>query len=780
MAALQACRPPLPIALAVLFVVLALGPAAHPLLGHSGRTSGGAGYADLPAYEDIDVVHVVFTSHLDIGWTHSATQVINTYFQQFFPQALHTASELEKIGIKNYSFTTYPWLLSLYLDCPANLTTPSTSTCPWGESTLICPTPGEQETIKKALKNGVITWHGHPLDHFPELMDPSLYKFGLSLSQDLDVKYHGGKPTLTASNRDVPGMTRGVIPLLLKAGIRALSVGTNSGVVSPALPPVFWWRAPDSAEKLLVYWHPGGYGGIRQGDAVVVPGFKEALVSVYGGDNTGYVTVQDVLQTFAILRSEFPNAKIIPSTFDAFTEKLLANQTALDTLPVIDQEIGDTWIYGEAADPWKIAVYREMTRARAEYLAKGGAEDEAVKRFSRFLLKIPEHTTGINFTNYPLPQPSWSNPDFQKNASNCQFQWIQYSWDEQRMFLQWALNFLGKDHPLAIDIRARIKAMQPLQSAAAGTAPLPVEQWDQPLECGQWSLRFDQHGAIVSLIDKAAGRREWASPDHPLALLRYETFGPDNFAYFADRYSYDLPPDSWFTGAWGKPGLTAPPAARKSATPLLFGLWRIDDTASCRFLLETRLPPPTVTDFGAPPTLWTELKVPRSGSALKLDLQWLNKTSTRLPETIWLDFQPKPATDEGWSFCKLGQAIDPRQVVINGNRHLHGVWDGVSFCSPTDGSFFLQTLDAPLISPGRHEILDFDNDRAKPGDGVQVNLFNNLWGNDFPQWYPWTDTPPASPSISPDLLGNPANARFRFELRFGDSCPKPSPCSAQR
>ncbi len=784
----RSCRRPLTAAISILLAVLAV----RPLFSHHGSSasSGRAGYHDTAPYEDIDVVHVVFASHLDVGWampgdtagttvSKYAIQIINQYFQVFFPQAIATAADLKKRGYE-YSFTSYPWLLSLYLDCPANITCPSTTTCPVGNCTLACPTAAEREQLEKALTEGAITWQGHPFEILPELMDPSLYEYGLSLSQGL-AKYHGGTATLTASNRDVPGMTQGVIPLLRQAGIQALSIGSNGEVVAPATPPVFWWKIPNSTEKLLVFWHPGGYGGIRQGDAVVIPGFRQALITFFSGDNAGNITAQYVLEILSILRAGFPNAKEIkPSTFDAFTAELLKDEKALAALPVIEQEIGDTWIYGAAADPWRLAVYREMTRARADYLARGGKEDEAVKRFSRFLVKIPEHTAGVNFTNYPVPQPSWSNQDFQANASNCQFQWVQYSWDEQRLFLQWALDLLGKDHPLAIDIRDRVKAMQPRQPTPSNTAEVPAAQWNQPLECGQWSLRFDGRGAIVSLIDQPSGR-EWASPDHPLALLRYETFAPDSFNFFANRYSYEWPPDTTaFSGAWGKPGLPAPPAARGSWTPVLNGLWKIDDEASCRFLLQTSLDPTTYTDFGAPRVLWTELEVPRSGSTLRLDLQWFNKTTTRLPETIWLQFQPKPAQREGWRLCKLGQAIDPLKVVINGNRHLHGVWEGVSYCGQEDGaSFFLETLDAALVSPGEHEILDFDNNSAQPEQGIHVNLFNNLWGNNFAQWYPWTDTPqPTNASPYPIVpFGGPSDARFRFALRFGDACQQPASCS---
>ena len=44
----------------------------------------------------------------------------------------------------------------------------------------------------------------------------------------------------------------------------------------------------------------------------------------------------------------FPNAKIVASTFDNFTQYL---EAARDKLPVVDAEVGDTWIFGAPSDP---------------------------------------------------------------------------------------------------------------------------------------------------------------------------------------------------------------------------------------------------------------------------------------------------------------------------------------------------------------------------------------------------------------------------------------------
>ena len=40
-------------------------------------------------------------------------------------------------------------------------------------------------------------------------------------------------------------------------------------------------------------------------------------------------------------------------------------------LPIVTQEIGDTWIYGVPSDPVKVARYREVCRLRREWIAQG-------------------------------------------------------------------------------------------------------------------------------------------------------------------------------------------------------------------------------------------------------------------------------------------------------------------------------------------------------------------------------------------------------------------------
>ena len=56
------------------------------------------------------------------------------------------------------------------------------------------------------------------------------------------------------------------------------------------------------------------------------------------------------------------------SSFDKYIEAL---SPIKDKLPVIDSEIGDTWIQGIASDPRKMAEYRAVSRAMKACMTSG-------------------------------------------------------------------------------------------------------------------------------------------------------------------------------------------------------------------------------------------------------------------------------------------------------------------------------------------------------------------------------------------------------------------------
>jgi len=74
-------------------------------------------------------------------------------------------------------------------------------------------------------------------------------------------------------------------------------------------------------------------------------------------------------------------------------------------------------------------------------------------------------------------------------------------------------------------------------------------------------------------------------------------------------------------------------------------------------------------------------------------------------------------------------------VVPNGNRYLHAVGDGGVTVEDGGHRFQAISLDAPLVAPGRPSLLDFNNDLPNLQHGMHFNLYNNVWGTNFPMWF---------------------------------------------
>lgn len=130
------------------------------------------------------------------------------------------------------------------------------------------------------------------------------------------------------------------------------------------------------------------YGWPPYGHQIIIPGFNEAFVYDFGLDNTSPPNATSVIQFWADLQKQFPNAKIIASSLDAFAASVIKNFK--QKLPVITQEMGDTWAYGIGADPFRTSVFREISRLRNEWLNTKQIDPNSVEfqSFSRRLMKV--------------------------------------------------------------------------------------------------------------------------------------------------------------------------------------------------------------------------------------------------------------------------------------------------------------------------------------------------------------------------------------------------------
>jgi hypothetical protein len=660
-------------------------------------------------------IHLIFKTHLDLGYTELAKNVVTQYFTSYIPNVLRTARFLREQGSPDrFIWTTGSWLVYTYLEQAS---------------------PSERALMEQAIEAGDLSWHGLPFTMHSELMDASLFRFGLSLSHILDARF--GKQTIAAKLTDVPGHTRGIVPLLAEAGITFLHIGVNPASTAPAVPPIFVWRDTSGAEVIVMY-QAGSYG-----DFGWVPGSPAGLAFAHTNDNLGPQSLEGVSQAYQQLRTRFPQAQVAASTLDAFARELVPLK---ELLPVVTAEIGDTWIHGVGTDPLKVSQFRELARLRRQWLQDGRLVEgeQRTTRFSLALLPVAEHTWGLDektflddYTKYPPAQ-------LQELRKTERARYFAESWQEQRAYLQQALTAL-EDSPEAEEARAHLQALA-LQTPERASWQ-QVQDWSQRFETDHFTLGFDPHAGGLRYLRHQATGHQWASDEYPLGRVQYEVFSQSDYDRFWEQYvKTDEQTYVWALRDFCKPGIEQYITTHQSWNPRLTALYTRQDSQGISFLLDLCLPE-SCTALGAPRYLTLELTAPRDRPVIVLNLQWTEKQASRLPEALWCLFHPITGDPQGWSFSKLGTIITPLEVVSQGNRTLHAIDQDVVYAGK-EGTFIIETLDAPLIAPGRPSLLDFPDQQPDLSGGIHCNLYNNVWGTNFPMWYE-------------------EDARFRFVLHFG-------------
>lgn len=648
-------------------------------------------------------VHVIFKTHLDLGFTDFAAKVQAGYFRYFFPRAIALARALrERGGPERFVWTVGSWLIYQYLE---------------KESAT------DKPLLERAIRDGDIVWHGLPFTTHSELMDASLFRHGLSLSKKLDRRF--GRRTIAAKMTDVPGHTRAIVPLLARAGVRFLHIGTNPASTAPDVPPVFIWR--HEGHELVVMYHTS------YGDLMTPPGLDVGICFAHAGDNHGPQTREQVLGVFETLRGRFPEARIIGSTLNAFAARLL---TIRSSLPVIEQEIGDTWIHGVGSDPGKVRTFRAFCRLRNRWLGADRAHSRGGRKliddFSDELLCIPEHTWGMDEKTHLADYSLYTRAELRRLRGRKSTKRFEASWAEQRQYLVRAAEAV-KASPLAREVNAVLDERKPAAPDTDGFSR--VSDLARVFATRHFDLRFDAAtGAIAGFKARKTGRT-WADARHPLGLFIYEIFSAADYRRFAAQYLRDLEQHrAWAIPDFTKPGMEKLKYAHQRWNPALKKLLYRAGDGRHDFILNLEMPAPPVEQFGCPKALTLEVSVSDLAPAVTLKLQTFKKNACRLPEAMWFSFCPVVLAEGTWTLDKMGEAIDPRRVVRNGNRKLHAVTQGVRYAD-AKSSFVVDTLDAALVAPGEPSLLDFNNRLPNLRRGMHFNLYNNVWGTNFPMWY---------------------------------------------
>lgn len=658
----------------------------------------------------ITKVYVVFKTHLDIGFTDLAERVVQKYLHGFIPRSIKLAETMRKAHPENrFRWTTGSWLIHTFLE---EADGPS------------------RKRMERAIEAGDIRWHALPFTLHSEALDASLFDLGTTLSATLDDRF--GRKTVAAKMTDVPGHTRGIVPRLQKAGIKFLHIGVNPASRPPEVPPVFVWQAPDGSSVSVMYQKD--YGGVMR-----IPHTSEAVAIVFTGDNHGPQSEDDIINVYHRLKKQFSGAKIVASDLSEIGNTI---SSISSRLPVVNGELGDSWIHGIGSDPKKIAQLRELSRLRKTWirsgsLQEGGAEDLV---FGIPLAMIAEHTWGLDVKSHLKSWDVYTPEALRIARTTDRFQCVESSWQEKRQYVQDAVRSLPEG--MNKQAKAALDSLKPIFPDLDRFKN--IRNPGNTIESTQFSIALNPvTGALNKLQNRKTGR-QWASADHPLALFSYQTFSKADYDRFMNQYLTAR--FGWALQDFGKPGMEKFEPLSRVYLPRLKSAWRREDEKTCSILVELEVLDETGTAIsGCPERLTTEYTISKTEPAIEMTLQWFGKQANRLPEAMWLSFVPAVDNDGNWVMDKMGQDVDPRHVVDNGGHKMHAVAEDIRYSDSRD-TVVIETLDAPLVAPGERTLLNFDNANPSPKEGMHFCLYNNVWGTNFVMWF------------DDDM-------RFRFKLR---------------
>lgn len=661
-------------------------------------------------------VYVVSKTHLDLGFTDYENKVYEKYLNEFIPSAVSIAEQVNTKDSKRFIWTTGSWVI---------------------KEALKNSTEEQKEKLLNALKNGNIAPHAMPFTTHTELLDEDTLDYGLSIVDSIDEIR--GRKTVAAKMTDVPGHTKGIIPIFRKHGIKLLHIGVNGSSAVPEVPECFLWKCGDS-EIVVIY--SGDYGGAFKSDYS-----DEVLYFDHTVDNRGAPSPDKVINKLEKIKKEYPDYEVCAGTLDDFADVIWEVR---DKLPVLECEIGDTWIHGGASDPYKYGALQELMRLKLKWLKDGSMvkADVEYKSFSDALLVLGEHTCGMDSKLYLADYENYLKEDFKEARKNDKvtvkhpfrgfpkgfvyrslgmgekqsYSVIEKSWQEKRDRIEKAVNSLSAEH------RAEAKKALACLKPESPCSISAYEKYSSKVQIADFEFELNKFGSVGSLTYK--GNEIIKKNDKP--ILEYRSYTSKDYDFWFSHYSRNMKENGvWAYPDFGKPLLQY--YDKKYPNGRFY--YNMTYSRICKTETDIKI----YVNLECDKVLTEKLGAPRKvqiiytldGNGLGIDLSWYEKDANRLPEALFLHLYPN-AND--FTLVKLGSEVDFKNTASKGGRNLHAVRK--SIIKNNGGVFEIYNSHSPIISIGQGKILEFDNKTESPEkDGISYLLCNNVWGTNFPLWY---------------------------------------------
>lgn len=655
-------------------------------------------------------VFIVSKTHLDLGFTDYAENVLEKYLTQYIPNAVETANKVNTKDCKKFVWTTGSCLLKKALESENG------------------------ELVRNALRDGNIAPHALPFTLHTELLDKDSLDYALSLVDELD-KITGRKTT-AAKMTDVPGHTISLVPILAKHGIKLLHLGVNGASAMPKVPECFLWRHESGAEVIVIY--SGSYGGEFRCDLT-----DEILYFDHTVDNRGARNEEDTIKAYEKVCALYPDYDVQAGRMDDYADAIWEKRSSL---PVVTSEIGDTWIHGAATDPYKSACLRELIRIKNKGVASGEI-DITSKEYDVLMENIlctAEHTCGgdskvflSDYSHYDkeaftlarknddvTQSKEIENTEYGRDViekrktgeyNEGSYRAIEKAWAEQRAYLTKGMAALPEK--LRKECEEAFSRLMPKEAKALESTTLKTISKDG------LKIEITENGSLDVYKD---GEKVFDSKGR--TPVSYMAFSADDYDEWLKNYTRDFEDNH----IWSLPDFCRP---FLHATDGKYAFGQYSPVLSNVFCDGEKLVADYVSDEEHSEKLGCarlfRLEALIEDGKVKLNVSWFNKDASRIPEMTALRLFPT-VTDAPRA-VKCGSEVSLSDIVENGSRRLYTV---EKILLGKENDIEIINRHSPLCIAGFCNLVRFSNDfPSAEKDGISFVLHDSVWGTNFPLWY---------------------------------------------
>ncbi len=714
---------------------------------------------------------LVFKTHFDIGFTDLSSRVIEQYGDSMLKEVIATCKATKHMGPLKYVWTMPAWPLKVITQqCRDDL----------------------KKDLEQLIEDGQIVWHALPYTSHTDFCSVEEFVEGLRYGRELSIKYNKPYP-IAAKMTDVPGHGIMLPQILSGAGIKFLHLGCNEFATPPKVPFLFHWQSP-SGERVLTMYSKGGYGtSLLPPDDWDYPVWM-ALMQTQ--DNCGPQSVEVIHKLVDDIRKKYPDVEIVCGSLDDFYKEL--SKSDLSKLPTITKDLADTWIHGIGAYPKEVGMVREtrsevrrLQALRMKQRLESGIEtkDDYSNLLDQYYDDIDlfeEHTWGADVKTWLGPKRVYRKKEFLKEKQKDNYTYMERSWQEQRDRADNSVQTLGKIRQL-VNAKSDVSlnlfnpgsrsytgwvSLKNLEkelsgcSVKYGDVSLPLTKINGEWSCfvselppfktvpihitegtqysGALSIsKQDQRGVIenhryrLTFSEKTGDIFELYDKDLASVLLQ-KNENQSVFSYQYDRYGIQdvtsyLRDFAYRFSTWGIQdyGREAYPDCEHKTYRPRFENYSIDlDTLTLNFVTRE-----SSKKYGDAEKVMLEITLPPAGDEIYLNVSLQNKSETPYIESGSILF-PTDHKKQIYRINKSNTVLDPATDIEDHANHVFYCLENYISARDEECGVCIVTKDTPLVALGETGVYQYRPTYHSPEEPVMYfNLFNNMWGTNFPQWF---------------------------------------------